>query len=228
MGRSVYLLFLQHVACFQAHLPDDHFRPLGRLLALSRSRLGRDARREYPSLTVLLSGSVARMSHEPPPSPPFDHCTIRVTERMAQTCQHLSRAQELPVFGLSLQRRVADALYRLRHGRGGLLPIHACPRASTLCAARVSRVLRAAHSPSYIALLQPERMADTLMVLFSMILGATLYGLFVASLTSFLADSDASAKQCVLPLGYVVAAASCIVLIVLAFVSPGTRRGWTC
>jgi len=41
----------------------------------------------------------------------------------------------------------------------------------------------------------PERMADTLMVLFSMILGATLYGLFVASLTSFLADSDASAKQ---------------------------------
>jgi len=41
----------------------------------------------------------------------------------------------------------------------------------------------------------PQRMSEVFMVLFSMILGATLYGLFVASLTSFLADSDASAKQ---------------------------------
>ena len=41
----------------------------------------------------------------------------------------------------------------------------------------------------------PVRLSEVAMTLLSMILGATLYGLFVASLTSFLADSDASAKQ---------------------------------
>jgi hypothetical protein len=41
----------------------------------------------------------------------------------------------------------------------------------------------------------PVRKSEVLMTLCSMILGATLYGLFIASLTSFLADSDASAKQ---------------------------------
>ena len=43
-------------------------------------------------------------------------------------------------------------------------------------------------------LIEPVRLSEVIMTLLSMILGATLYGLFIASLTSFLADSDASAK----------------------------------
>ena len=44
-------------------------------------------------------------------------------------------------------------------------------------------------------LVQPVRVSEIAMTLLSMVLGATLYGMFIASLTSFMADSEASAKQ---------------------------------